>query len=56
MIDILSVQDLLNIYNKYAPEPLTIQEVQRYSNSDVNVAKTELIARFLAAARDGQLL
>ena len=56
MENTLSVQDLLNIYNKYAPEPLTIQEVQRYSNSDVNVAKTELIARFLAAARDGQLL
>ncbi len=55
MQNTLSVQDLLNIYNKYAPQPLTIQEVQRYSNGDVNVAKTELIARFLAAARDGQL-
>ena len=55
MQNTLSVQDLLNIYNKYAPEPLTIEEVQRYSNSDVNVVKTELISRFLAAARDGQL-
>ena len=52
----LTVTDLLNIYNKYCPEPLTMQQVYDNSHGDEDYAKAHLIEEILRAAREGYLV
>ena len=52
----IGVQDLLNIYNRYAPNPITLQQAQANSNGDVNVAKAYLINEILRHAHNGTLV
>ena len=37
--DTITVNDLLQIYNRYSPNPITEEEAQRASHGDVNLAK-----------------
>ena len=54
--DTISVNGLLQIYNKYSPNPLTMEEAQRASHADVKLAKAYLINQILSRARDGTLV
>lgn len=51
----ITVQDLLNIYNKYAPHPLSMETVRQSANGNEDVAKAYLINQILSQARDGTL-
>ena len=52
----ITVQDLLNIYNKYAPQALSMEEVRQASNDSEDTAKAYLINQILSHARDGTLV
>lgn len=52
----ISVQDLLNIYNKYCPNPISLSELESITHGDENEAKAQLINEILTAARDGYLV
>lgn len=56
LINTISVQDLLNIYNKYCPNPISIQQVQQNSQGNQDLAKAYLLNEVLKAARDGYLV
>ena len=49
----ITVQDLLTIYYRYAPNPITLQQLQPLSKNNLNSAKAKLIDQILAHARDG---
>ena len=52
----ITVRDLLDIYNRYAPQMLTMDEAKHYSGGDQDVAKTYLIDQILRHAKDGTLV
>mgnify|MGYP001129069056 CR=1 FL=1 len=52
----ISVQDLISIYNRYAPTPITEQQLQVMTNGNANAAKAYLINEILSHARDGTLV
>ena len=54
--DTITVRDLLDIYNRYAPQMLTMDDVKRLSGSDQNLAKAHLINQILLNARNGTLV
>ena len=54
--DTISVQDLLDIYNRYAPNPLSLNQMRAAAGDDVNEAKAFLINEILTHARDGTLV
>ena len=51
----VSVADLVDIYNRYCPVPLSMQEVRDNSQGDENVAKAHLLQEILKAAKEGYL-
>ena len=51
----ITVHDLLGIYNRYAPNPLTEQQLQEMTNRNESLAKAHLINQILSHARDGTL-
>ena len=51
----ITVQDLLNIYNQYAPNMLSMEQIQQLYNNP-NAAKAYLIEQILSHARDGTLV
>ncbi len=54
--DTISVNDLIGIYNRYAPNPITEQQLQAATHGDLNLAKAQLINQILSRARDGTLV
>ena len=52
----INVRNLLDIYNRYAPNPLTMEYVQQQSGGNQDVAKTYLLNQILIHARDGTLV
>lgn len=54
--DTISVNDLIGIYNRYAPNPITEQQLQASTHGDLNLAKAQLINQILSRARDGTLV
>ena len=52
----ITVQDLLNIFNKYSSQPLSMEAVQNASSGNEDVAKAFLINQILLHARDGTLV
>ena len=54
--DTISVNDLLQIYNRYSPNPITMEELRQSTHEDVNLAKAHLINEILSRARDGTLV
>ena len=52
----ITVQNLLDIYNRYSPEPMTMQDVYQNSNGNEHLAKAYLINNLLTRARDGTLV
>ena len=52
----ISVQNLLDIYNRYAPVMMSMQEVQRNSGGNPDNAKAYLIRQILTHAYDGTLV
>ena len=52
----ISVQDLLGIYNRYAPEPISEQQLQAMTQGNADLAKARLIDQILLHARDGTLV
>ena len=54
--DTISVNDLLQIYNRYSPNPITEEELRQSTHGDVNLAKAHLINQILSRARDGTLV
>ena len=54
--DTITGNDLLQIYNRYSPNPITEEELQQSAHGDVNLAKAHLINQILSRARDGTLV
>ena len=54
--DTITVENLLDIYNKYAPSPISMEQIRDAAGDDVNFAKAYLINEILAHARDGTLV
>ena len=54
--DTISVNDLIGIYNRYAPNPITEQQLQAATGGNLNLAKAQLINQILSRARDGTLV
>ena len=52
----ISVQNLLDIYNRYAPNPLSMAQVQQLSGNDPDAAKAHLINEILLQAHNGTLV
>lgn len=52
----VTLEDLFQIYNKYAPNLLTEEELERISGGNENAAKAHLLEVILTAARDGNLV
>ena len=52
----ITVRDLLDIYNRYAPNPMTMEYVQQQAHGSEDVAKTYLLNQILMHARDGTLV
>ena len=54
--DTIGVNDLIGIYNRYAPNPITEEQLQAATGGNLNLAKAQLINEILARARDGTLV
>ena len=52
----ITINDLLNIYNRYAPQPLSMQQLLLDSQNDQDIAKAYLLNQILSHARDGDLV
>ena len=52
----ITPHDLLGIYNRYAPQPLTYEQAQAANGGDENLLKANLINQILSRARDGTLV
>lgn len=52
----ISVNDLLQIYNRYSPNPITEQQLQQSTNGNLDLAKAQLINEILLHAKDGTLV
>ena len=45
--DTISVNDLIGIYNRYAPNPITEEQLQASTGGNLNLAKAQLINQIL---------
>ncbi len=56
IVNTVTVDDLLGIYNRYAPNMLTGDELDEISGGNTDAAKAHLLETILTAARDGNLV
>ena len=52
----MTVHDLLNIYKRYAPQPLSIQDVQANSHGDENLKVFQILLFQIKDRNQGMLM
>ena len=52
----ITLQDLINIYNRYAPQPTTAKKALQNAKGDENKAKAQILNDILLNAREGSLV